>query len=252
MDEDPNVAVDLSEKLEETTKVLGVSWLPSTDCFVFKCDPEACKRVATTPRELVSMQADNYDPLGFTAPRDLEGRRCLQLTRASEKGWDAEMEPWLIKRFAKWYSETPLLARVAINRHIEFGITNPVRREVHVFCDAAEPGFGCVGYWLVEDENGTIRVTILAAKAHVVPLDPAKASHHNSVPRLEITAAEKAVKMKLFIQRTLPNVDEKMVTLWSDSEAALKMIYDKRTKRPSFFANRLSKIRSGSSDNRSL
>ena len=67
MDEDPNVAVDLSAKLEEPTKVLGVQWLPSTDCFIFRCDPEACKRVATTPRELVSMQADNYDPLGFTA-----------------------------------------------------------------------------------------------------------------------------------------------------------------------------------------
>ena len=130
MDDDPNVAVDLSEKLEETTKVLGVSWLPSTDCFVFRCDPEACKRVAQTPRELVSMQADNYDPLGFTAPRDLEGRRCLQLTRASEKGWDSIMDTSLIQRFAKWYSATPLLAEITIPRHIEWGILKP--RSTHL------------------------------------------------------------------------------------------------------------------------
>ena len=248
MDEDPNVAVDLSAKLEEPTKVLGVQWLPSTDCFIFRCDPEACKRVATTPRELVSMQADNYDPLGFTAPRALEGRRCLQLTRASEKGWDSTMEEALIKRFAKWYSATPLLIQIEIPRHIEWGIVKAVRREVHIFCDAAIPGFGVVGYWLVEDEDGTIRVTILCAKAHVVPLDASKASHHNSVPRLEMTAAEKAVKLKLFIKRTIPKVTEDMVTLWSDSEAVLKMIFDHKSKRPSFFANRLSKIHSGSSD----
>ncbi len=194
------------------------------------------------------MQADNYDPLGFTAPRELEGRRCLQLTRASEKGWDSTMDEALIKRFAKWYSSTPLLADISINRYIELGITKPVRREVHIFCDAAISGFGVVGYWLVEDEDGTIRITILCAKAHVVPLDASKASHHNSVPRLEMTAAEKAVKMKLFIKRTMPHVTDEMVTLWSDSEAVLKMIFDHKTKRPSFFANRLSKIHSGSLD----
>ena len=123
-----------------------------------------------------------------------------------------------------------------------------VRREVHTFCDAAEPGFGVVSYWLSEDEDGTIKVIILCAKAHVVPLDPAKASHHNSIPRLELTAAEKAVKVKLFVKRTIPEVTEAMCYLWSDSEAVLKMIFDQKTKRPSFFTNRLSKIHSGSKD----
>ena len=63
-----------------------------------------------------------------------------------------------------------------------------------------------------------------------------------------MTAAEKAVKVKLFIKRTVPKVTEEMVTLWSDSEAVLKMIFDHETKRPRFFSNCLSKIHSGSRD----
>ena len=47
-----------------------------------------------------------------------------------------------------------------------------------------------------------------------------------------MTAAEKAVKLKLFIKRTIPKVTEDMVTLWSDSEAVLKMIFDHKSKRP--------------------
>ena len=37
-------------------------------------------------------------------------------------------------------------------------------------------------------------VTILGSKSHVVPLNPKRASHHNSVASVEIVSAEKAIQ----------------------------------------------------------
>ena len=117
---------------------------------------------------------------------------------------------------------------------------------IEIFCDAApKGGYGAVAYRRQVNSNGSIYVTILASKSHVIPLNPKRASHHNSVPRVEIVAAEKAVQLKRFVNKTI-NLEEHVVRLWSDSEAALKMIYNPSRPRPVFFANRLSKIHSGS------
>ena len=85
----------------------------------------------------------------------------------------------------------------------------------------------------------------MCARSHVVPINPSRASHHNSIPRLKIAASEKAVEIRLFIQRA---IEEDLPTyMWSDSEAALKMINNSTTKFKAFFSNHLSKIHAGRS-----
>ena len=77
MEGDPNVAIPIADKQDhddKPTKVLGVSWLPSEDAFVFICDDEFKTMRAKTPRQLVSMQAKLYDPLGFWSPSQYIGR----------------------------------------------------------------------------------------------------------------------------------------------------------------------------------
>ena len=64
-------------------------------------------------------------------------------------------------------------------------------------------------------------------------------------PHVFSTSAEKAVQLKRFVGKTI-NLDNIVVRFWSDSESALKMIYNPAKPRPVFFANRLSKIHSGS------
>merc|ERR1712082_49537 len=73
---DPNVPIPFSDKQDDApTKVLGVSWLPAEDVFIFICDEEFKTLRAKTPRQLVSMQAKLFDPLGFWSPSAYIGRR---------------------------------------------------------------------------------------------------------------------------------------------------------------------------------
>ena len=78
-----------------------------------------------------------------------------------------------------------------------------------------------------------------------MPVNPSRASHHNSTPRLELTSAEKAVEIRKFVERATQKSSDR-VTLWSDSESSLKMINDSTTRFRLFFSNRLSKIHAAS------
>ena len=86
MEDDPNKEVKIGEKEEEEemTKVLGVSWLPGVDEFTFNYNQTIASRPVTTPRELVSVQASLYDPLGFISPFQFHGRKMLQKANAGK------------------------------------------------------------------------------------------------------------------------------------------------------------------------
>merc|ERR1712002_586752 len=81
----------------------------------------------------------------------------------------------------------------------------------------------------------------------VVPLNAAGASHHNSIPRLELVAAVRAVKMRNKVENDLGTKFPK-VYLWTDSEVVIKQLRDYTTHFPAFVANRLSQIHAGSTD----
>ena len=66
-----------------------------------------------------------------------------------------------------------------------------------------------------------------------------------SVPRLELTAAALAVKIKLLLAREL-TVEFDSVRLWTDSLIVLSCIRNKTTRFKTFVANRLSLIHSAS------
>ena len=159
-------------------------------------------------------------------------------------GWDADLEEDVEESFFKYTSSWPLLRNYRVQRWWNGGVDNAdiAIITIEIFCDASPSGgFGAVAYRRQVAKDGRIHVTIIASKSHVVPLNPKRASHHNSVPRVEIVAAEKGIQLKRFVKKTL-DVEEGQVRLWSDSESALKMIYNPSKPRPIFFANRLSKI----------
>ena len=57
----------------------------------------------------------------------------------------------------------------------------------------------CHRHRRVIGRNGEVFCTIVMLRAHVVPLNSSKALHHNSIPRLELTAAEKGTQLRQFI-----------------------------------------------------
>ena len=70
-----------------------------------------------------------------------------------------------------------------------------------------------------------MRVAFLGGKSHVVPSNPVRVSHHNSIPRLELVAATKAAEMKGAIEKSIKRQFDS-VFLWTNSESVLKQIAD--------------------------
>ena len=231
---------------EESTKVLGMSWRPKEDVLTFTFDEAKLLREVKTPRALVSVQASIYDPIGLLAPYSFKGRRMLQQGTAGKPGWDSRLLDELRRRFEKWASSSRHLMAYSVPRWWSTeGTEDFVDETLHIFGDASLEGYGAVAYRRVVGRSGEVFVTIVYAKTHVVPLDASRASHHNHIPRLELVAAEKTVLMRLYIERALKKTFGR-VFLWSDSESALKMIFNRSAPYRIFFKNRLSKIHSGS------
>ena len=233
---------------EESTNVLGVGWDASTDDFTFTFDQKTAERQVKTPRELVSVQASLFDPLGYIAPFVLVGRRMLQKSMSQKSGWDSPLTGELRDNFQRWSSSIPLLSALRIPRWWNHSVVGKVVAvELHLFSDASVSGYAAVCYRRAIDENGGVCVSIVTSRCHVVPLDSSRASHHNSIPRLELVAAEKSVELRQFVEAAL-KTDFDRVVMWTDSECVLKQIFDSTTRFKAFFANRLSKIHAATSN----
>ena len=104
----------------------------------------------------------------------------------------------------------------------------------HIFCDAVAMGYGSLVYQCIKGGNGAIHVTILCAQSHVIPLNSSQTSHHNSIPHLELIAAEKAVEICLFIERATHKKFPRTI-IWSDCECILKQIANMTTRFKAYF-----------------
>ena len=101
---------------KESTKVLGVEWRMEEDVFTFNFNDESLKREVKTTRDIVSVQAWLYNPLGFILPFLLIGRRLLQCSLAGNASWDSPLHESLHIEFQKWQVSILLLARYKIPR----------------------------------------------------------------------------------------------------------------------------------------
>ena len=228
--------------VEELTKVLGMTWNSTRDVFTFAFDEEKFNKEVKTPRHLVSVQAAMYDPLGLVSPNQFLGRKMLQQATAGQAGWDSILSEEVKVKFAGWAKNVKLLTNYSVPRYWGTDVTVDVTSDdLHVFGDASAEGYGAVAYRRVVGTDGSVFVTILYSRSLVIPLDSARASHHNQIPRLEMAAAVKISEIRQFCERAVRRKFTR-VFLWSDSEAVLKMIFDSTKKYLAFYSNRLSKI----------
>ena len=187
------------------TKVLGVSWVSKADEFIFQFDKEKALKAVEMPRQLISVQASIYDPLGFLSPFCFLGRKLLQKATSGSPDWDSKLKLIVKEEFRKWAISILELIHIRIPRCFTFAETmDATIIELHVFVDAGPLGLGAVGFRVERHSNGNVFINIIMSRSHVVPLNASKASHHNSIPRLELVAVEKGVQ----INNTIVNAVE--------------------------------------------
>ena len=239
--EDPKTEVPLE-------KVLGVSYSFQTDFFsvkIGKCDRQSAK----TRREMLSLVASVFDPAGFAAPATLKGKIIFQKATCLGLGWDDELPEDIYMEFEEWRNKLPELQKLRLRRWFATPATTDGKSQLHLFSDSSGEGYGVAAYIRMSNESGDVHNSLAFARAHVVPADMLRRAskdqenHHDSIPRLELTAARLAATVReMLVEELREEFSFERVVMWTDSETVLKWINDKKTRFRTFINNRITKI----------
>ncbi len=216
-------------------KTLGVIYLCEKDQFSFHMETPRVKK--WTKREILSFEAQLYDPHGFVSPYIIVSRMILQQLWRMGLGWDEELPAEVARQWEKWAGELELLPQLRIDRCLTGGAVEEA--ELHVFCDASGRGYAAVAY-LVTGKTGRRYARLVMSKAKVAPIKQL------SIPRLELMAALLGVELaeKIYVALSLPR---DKVHYYTDSTNVLCWIRSDSQDYNSFTGTRVAKIQTATS-----
>ena len=93
-----------------TDNVLGVLYSFATDNFSI-CIGEKAKHKATTRRQMLSLVASVFDPLGLVETVLLRGKILLQKATAAGYDWDEPVSDDIAQEFKTWRSTLDALTK---------------------------------------------------------------------------------------------------------------------------------------------
>ncbi|GFY09339.1 integrase catalytic domain-containing protein [Trichonephila clavipes] len=205
-----DVEHSFSTDIDLSVKTLGISWKPFEDCFVFKVSVSA--KHIYTKREVLSVIAKLYDPLGFLGPVIAKAKVFLQQLWQCKLDWDDVLPNSIANEWREFVTTLKCIEEVKINRFIM--ADNNVRIVLQGFADASEAAYGAVVYLQCFLHNGVAKGSILASKSRVAPIRVI------SIPRLELCACVLLVQLVKKIHSTLKlNISD--IVLHRDSTIAL-------------------------------
>ncbi|XP_043222648.1 uncharacterized protein LOC122381925 [Amphibalanus amphitrite] len=238
-DRAPSHKMDLTKGVLSPQRALGVQWDVDHDTLSFRVEVQ---RGPASRRGILSTVSAMYDPLGFGAPFLLPAKVLLQDLCRLQLGWDDPIPYSHLQRWNQWCEELADLRDFSVPRSVAPLHGEARSRQLHMFADASEVGYGAVGYVRVEDAEGRITTSLLMSKCRVAPLKTC------SIPRLELTAAALAVQLSTqILSETDLHFDE--VCFWTDSVSTLRYIQNVTSRFQTFVANKLAVIHDGSSPN---
>jgi len=220
--------------LSESLKALGAHWDTSSDTLLVATPPVPAPSTKVTKRAVASVSAAVFDVLGFFAPTTLLPRLMLQQTWRLKLPWDKDLPSDLSLEWHSWIEGLPLIGEHLIPRRY-FNVPNDAIRstQLHGFADASSKAYGAVIYCRVLLTDGSVRTTLVIAKARVLPLK------HTSIPRAELVAAHLLSKL---LARTAQVLDVPTSSLftWTDSAIVWHWLSKESSSiRDRFVANRV-------------
>ncbi|GBN33179.1 hypothetical protein AVEN_98701-1 [Araneus ventricosus] len=94
--------------------------------------------------------------------------------------WDTEITDNLKKEFLKWLLELKILEEIHFSRWINVTSENLKHCTIHTFCDASKEAYAAAVYLILQEEEGYVKMSLLAAKSGIAPL------RCGTVPRMEL------------------------------------------------------------------
>ncbi|XP_055631971.1 uncharacterized protein LOC129771880 [Toxorhynchites rutilus septentrionalis] len=230
------------DKQVDTERVLGLTWVPSSDVFTFDTATKSHirnlieNRSIPTKRQVLRTVMTLFDPLGFIAHFVVHGKVLMQDIWRSGTDWDVPIDDRLQDRWLRWSELIEHLENVKVPRcffrKTNFRPTDNI--QLHIFVDASEIAYACVGY-LRFDDGVRRQCTLVAAKTKVAPLKAL------SIPRLELQAAMIGARLAQAISQSL-TVTVNQRFLWSDSSTVLAWLRSDSRKYHPFVAFRIGEI----------
>ncbi|GBM08052.1 hypothetical protein AVEN_150473-1 [Araneus ventricosus] len=153
-------------------------------------------------------------------------------------GWDTEITGNLKKEFLQWFQDLKILEEIHISRWINVTAENLKHCTIHTFCDASKEAYAAVVFLRLEEE-GSVKLSLLAAKSRIAPL------RGGTIPRMELLAALVGARLTNSVIEAL-NWKEVKCYYWSDSTTVLAWI-SREENWSVFVRNRVQEIRKLSS-----
>lgn len=216
-----------------STKVLGLTWTPSEDCFRISLGKSGTSDNATK-RSVLSCIAQMYDPLGLIGPVIVTAKMLMQQIWCSKINWDDFLPPQLLEAWKKFSLNLGVVMELKIHRPLILN-SDYVEIELIGFSDASQKAYGACVYLRVKYIDKSSSVRLIGSKSRVAPLK------NVSLPRLELCAslllARLVHKLKnIFTHKTLNTY------LFTDSEIVLHWLKGAPSQWTVFVANRVSEI----------
>ncbi|XP_076733061.1 uncharacterized protein LOC143413643 [Maylandia zebra] len=212
---------------------LGLAWHCSTDQIAYRCRPVVPQE--STMRNIYSILASQYDPLGFIIPFTTRAKVIVQRLWQNDRNWDDPIEGELLQRWQEWVSELQYLQEICLPRCYIAPATQEGTFQLHVFCDASESAYGAVAYLRFKSAEHEVHTAFIMARSRVAPRKKL------SIPRLELCAVLAGAQLSrlLLSELTLP-ISE--TTLWTDSTTVLNWIQSESCHYKVFVGTRIAEI----------
>lgn len=223
-----------SDNLQEPT--LGLCWDCLNDTLNYK--HRHTESSDATLRNVYSVLAKLYDPLGYIVPFTTRCKVLVQDMWKANIGWDDKIQPAdLLEKWSSWVQEIPTLQHLKLPRPYAPATADTANatRHIHIFCDASERAYGSVAYMQTTDDSQQFYVSFVFARSRVAP------RKQLSIPRLELSAALTGAQLARVIETELA-VPPEHITLWSDSTIVLHWIKSESCRYKVFVGTRVAEI----------
>lgn len=218
----------------EVIKTLGVTWQASSDTIKYNiknCDDTK----SVTKRNILSSIAQIFDPLGLLGPTTIIAKIILQRLWQYRLSWDESIPNDLYTQWIQFKNQLHILNKISIPRHVI--CNNPIKIQLHGFCDASEMAYGACIYIKSLDILGNSQIKLLCAKTRVAPLKT------TTIPRLELCGALLLSRLVQKVVNSL-NISFDEHFYWCDSTIVLAWINTSASQLKTFVANRIAEIQS--------
>jgi len=213
----------------DSHKALGVHWDTSSDCLFVAVPKLPSTTGPVTKRTIAALTAGVFDVLGLFAPVIIVARILFQETWKRDLSWDKEVPEDLHRRWDEWIEDLPKIHQHPVPRYL---LMSTVATTLHGFCDASTVAYGAAVYARTEGPGSHVSVSLLIAKARVLPTRPI------TVPKAELCGALLLAKLLRHVADLL-ELPLAATYAWTDSEIVLFWLPKAPPDLNKFVANRV-------------